>query len=193
MAATDPIRKFASWFAQARRAGIELAEKCALATADRRGRPSVRYVLLKDADPRGFTFYTNSESRKGRELEANPYGALAFYWHQTDHQVRVEGKIKQVSRAEADAYWAERPRDSQLASLASRQSRSVANRSALTAELKRISAKYEGVDVPRPDRWTGYRLVPDRIEFWTRREPRLHHRELFVRTRDGWRVEILQP
>jgi pyridoxamine 5'-phosphate oxidase len=189
----DPIRKFNTWFSQARRSGIELAENCALATADRRGRPSVRYVLLKEADASGFTFYTNAESRKGRELDTNPRAALAFYWHENGHQVRIEGKVKQVSDAEADAYWAERPRDSQLASLASRQSKTVADRAALVAELKRLVSKYKGTNVPRPARWTGYQLVPDRIEFWTRREPRLHHRELFTRTRQGWRVAILQP
>jgi pyridoxamine 5'-phosphate oxidase len=191
--AVDPVRKFKSWFSQAKRSGIELPDKCALATADHRGRPSVRYVLLKDVDADGFTFYTNAESRKGRELAANPYASLAFYWHENDHQVRIEGKITQVSRAEADAYWAERPGVSQIASLASRQSRVISSRTALTAEVKRLAKKYKGTDVPRPERWTGYRLKPNRIEFWTRHEPRLHHREAFTRTRGVWRVEILQP
>ena len=193
MATNDPIRKFKSWFSKARRSGIELADKCALATADRRGRPSVRYVLLKDVDVDGFTFYTNSESRKGKELDANPYASLAFYWHENDHQVRIEGKIKQVSADEADAYWSERPRVSQLAALASRQSRTITSRAALMAEVKRLERKYKDAEVPRPARWTGYRLHPDRIEFWTRREPRLHHRELFTRSRGGWRVDVLQP
>lgn len=191
--ATDPIRKFKSWFSHAKRSGIELAENCALATADLRARPSVRYVLLKDVDADGFTFYTNAESRKGRELKANPQAALAFYWHEADRQVRVEGRITQVSEAEADAYWDARPRESQLASLASRQSRTVRSRAALAAEVKRLQRKYDGEAVPRPERWTGYRLKPARIEFWTRREPRLHHREAFTRTRGQWRMDILQP
>jgi pyridoxamine 5'-phosphate oxidase len=193
MAAPDPIAKFQRWFAQARRAGVALPDKFALASVDRRGRPSVRYVLLKTADERGFVFYTNVESRKGRELDGNPHASMAFYWHETDHQVRVEGRVRRVSDAEAEAYWQERPRESQLASTASRQSRTVASRSVLVAQLKRLTTECEGIAVARPERWTGYRLKPQRIEFWTRKEPRLHHRELYTRTGDGWRMSILQP
>lgn len=191
--APDPIARFNAWFRRARKSDEPLPEKCALATADGRGRPSVRYVLLKGADADGFVFYTNKESRKGREIAANPYASLAFYWDDAGHQVRIEGKLVEVSEEEADAYWDGRPRGSQIASLTSRQSRSVETRKALVDEMKRIERAHEGREVPRPERWSGFRLVPSRIEFWTRREPRLHHRESFKKTRGGWKVEILQP
>lgn len=193
MAVSDPIAKFRRWFAEARRAGVALPEKFALASADRRARPSVRYVLLKSADDAGFVFYTNVESRKGRELDANPWASMAFYWHETGRQVRVEGRVQRVSDTEADAYWAERPRESQLASAVSRQSRPIESRRRLVAALARLTRKYRGSPVPRPGRWTGYRLRPARIEFWTRREPRLHEREEFVRRRGSWTRTILQP
>lgn len=194
MAATDPIAKFHRWFTEARRKGVALPEKLALASVDRRGRPSVRYILLKAADRNGFVFYTNVESRKGRELDANPWASMAFYWHETGRQVRVEGKVTRVSDNEADAYWSERPRESQLASAVSRQSRPIASRRTLVDALARLKRKYRGAEpVPRPERWTGYRLLPARIEFWTRREPRLHEREEFVQTRGRWKRTILQP
>jgi pyridoxamine 5'-phosphate oxidase len=190
---SEPIRRFRRWFAEARRAGVALPEAMALATADHRGRPSVRYVLLKGADDAGFVFYTNAFSRKGRELAKRPYASLAIYWDATGRQVRVEGRIESVSDGEANAYWAERPRDSQLASAASRQSATIESRAALIAEYRRLQRKYEGRAVPRPRNWTGYRIVPDRVEFWTRREPRLHERELFTRSAGRWRSRILEP
>lgn len=189
----DPVRRFRSWLAEARRQGAPLAEAVALATADGRGRPSVRYVLLKDVDERGLTFYTNTLSRKGRELGRRPYASLAVYWDVTGKQVRVEGKVVPVSEDEADAYWTERPRDSRLASAASRQSATLDSRGSLVAEFRRLVRTWKGKEVPRPTRWTGYRIVPDRIEFWTRREPRLHHRELFVRRGGRWQNSLLQP
>jgi pyridoxamine 5'-phosphate oxidase len=192
-ASSEPIRRFRRWFAEARRSAVPRPEAAALATVDTRGRPSVRYVLLKSVGEDGFVFYTNSRSRKGRELEIHPYASLAIYWDATGRQVRVEGRVRSVSDREADAYWAERPRDSQLASLASRQSKPVGTRAELLAEYRRLSDKYDGQEIPRPPHWTGYRIVPDRIEFWTRREPRLHERELFTRSRGVWRAEILQP
>lgn len=191
--AVDPIRRFKAWYAEARRAGAVLPESAALATADARGRPSVRYVLLKDADQRGFVFYTNTDSRKGRELEVNPYAALALYWDITGKQARVEGRVRPVSAAEADAYWAERPPASQIASAASTQSAPVQSRAKLTAEYRRLSRLYRASPVPRPPQWSGYRIAPDRIEFWIRREPRLHDRELFVRRAGAWKRTILQP
>jgi pyridoxamine 5'-phosphate oxidase len=190
---TDPIAKFRRWMAEAERDGAEIPEAIALATADARGRPSVRYVLLKAADAGGFVFYTNSESRKGRELAANPRAALAVYWHSTGKQARVEGRVTQVSAKEADAYWSERPPTSRIASLASRQSRPLADRAELVGAVRRLERRYPQGDPPRPPRWTGYRLIPDSIEFWIRSEPRLHHRELYVRRGGAWSRTLLQP
>ena len=170
-----------------------MPDATALATADGSGRPAVRYVLLKDVDDRGFVFYTNRLSRKGKELDRNPLAALAFYWHATGKQVRVEGRIETLPKADADAYWAGRPRASQVASMASDQSAPLASRSALLARVKLLEREYRGKDVPRPPHWIGYRLVPDRIEFWTRHEPRLHHREEFFKRAGRWRVRLLQP
>jgi len=189
----DPIGQFHRWFAAAERAGVPLAESAALATADRRGRPSVRFVLLKGADARGFVVYTNAASRKGRELAANPYAALAFHWRPLGKQVRVEGRVRPVDPAEADAYWVTRPRASRLAALASRQSMPLTNRAALMARWRALARKFRGAEIPRPREWTGFRIVPDVIEFWTHRAHRLHDREAFVRTRGAWRAVRLQP
>ena len=189
----DPIKRFNRWLNDASKAGIELAEAVALATADSGGRPSVRYVLLKSADGDGFVFYTNTQSIKAQQLHANPYAALAVYWHETDRQVRVEGSIETVTEEEADQYWSERPFESQAAAMASEQSRTLASRSELTARYKRICKDYADIDIPRPRHWSGYRLVPAQIEFWTRKEPRLHERELFVRSGKAWKKNLLQP
>jgi pyridoxamine 5'-phosphate oxidase len=191
--ANDPIRRFQRWLAQARQAGVPLPEAMALATADRRGRPSVRYVLLKGADARGFVFYTNRRSAKARDLRENARAAVAFYWDATGRQVRCEGRVTEVSPAEADAYWASRPRGSQIASTVSQQSAPLQSSAALVARYRELLREYDGMEVPRPDAWNGFRIVPERIEFWTRREPRLHKRELFVRSRGGWRMKLLQP
>jgi len=189
----DPIRQFNRWFAEAQRAGLPLADAVAMATADRRGRPSVRFVLLKSADARGFVVYTNAASRKGRELAVNPYAALAFHWQPLGKQVRVEGRVRPVDPAEADAYWATRPRESQLAAVASRQSLPITSRDTLMARWKRLTRKYRGAAVPRPRQWTGFRIDPVAIEFWIHRDHRLHDRELFVRRRGQWRALRLQP
>lgn len=189
----DPVRRFRRWLGAARKAGAPLAEAAALATVDSRHRPSVRYVLLKTADDDGLVFYTNSESRKGRDLARNPNASMAFYWDATGRQVRIEGRVVKVSPAEADAYWAERPRESRIASLVSRQSAPLSSRAKLDAAYRAVKRRYRGTDVPRPERWIGYRLVPARFEFWTRREPRLHIRESFERAGDGWKETLLQP
>lgn len=190
----DPIARFQRWFAAARRhAQIPQPEATALATADRRGRPSVRIVLLKHADAAGFVFFTNADSRKGREMLANPHAALAFHWHPLGRQVRVEGRVAMVTPAEADAYWATRPRESQLGGAASAQSAPIASRAALVARWRALARRYRGRDVPRPPHWTGFRLVPEAIEFWTLRPYRLHDRERFTRARGGWRMMRLQP
>ena len=193
MSTAAPIAKFRRWMSEAARAGVELADAVALATADARGKPSVRFVLLKTVDDDGFVFYTNAESAKGRDLAANPRAALAVYWHATGKQARVEGRIEPVTSAEADDYWAERPLTSRIASLASRQSRPLANRADLMRRFRDLERKYRNGEVPRPARWTGYRLIPRTIEFWIREEPRLHHRELFVRSGRRWKRTLLQP
>jgi pyridoxamine 5'-phosphate oxidase len=178
---------------EAQRAGTELAEAVALATADRRGRPAVRYVLLKEVSERGFVFYTHATSPKGRDMAANPFVSLAVYWHATGKQARVDGRVCRITDAEADAYWLERPRASRIAALASRQSRPLAARANLISKFRALERRYFGKDVPRPADWTGYRLVPSAIEFWEREEPRLHHRELFVRRGRTWKRTLLQP
>lgn len=191
--ALDPLRKFSRWWRDAEKHGCPLSEAMALATADADGRPSVRYVLLKGTDPRGFLFYTNELSRKGEELRNRPAAALAFYWHDLGRQVRVEGEVEMVSDEEADAYWRTRPRGSQIASSVSRQSARITSRTELMARFRETERRSEGEPIPRPSHWKGYVLRPKRIEFWTRREPRLHDRELFVRNRRGWSSSRLQP
>lgn len=189
----DPILRFRRWFTEAERARIPLAEAMALATADRRGRPSVRFLLLKHADDRGFVFFTDGHSRKGAELRRNPHASLAFYWDRIGKQVRVEGRVVPVTAAEATAYWETRPRASRLAALASSQSAPLASRRLLVARWRRLGRTLAGKPIPRPPEWTGYRIVPSAIEFWTRGEDRLHHRELFRRGARGWRRTLLQP
>jgi pyridoxamine 5'-phosphate oxidase len=191
--AGDPFIQFQHWFTEAQRAGIRLPEAMALATADAHRQPSVRFVLLKSADERGFVFFTNVQSRKGSELRDNPRASLAFYWDTLLKQVRVDGRVELVAAAEVDAYWATRPRESQLAARASRQSATIKSHAELLARWEALRRRYRGKDVPRPAGWVGYRVVPDTIEFWTHRDHRLHERELFVRTRRGWKRTLLQP
>jgi pyridoxamine 5'-phosphate oxidase len=165
-----------------------------LATAAPDGRPAARMVLLKGHDERGFVFYTNSESRKGGELAANPQAALLFHWKSLRRQVRIEGRIEPAGAEEADAYFATRARDSQLGAWASDQSRPLESRAAFEARFAALKAAYEGRDVPRPPHWWGYRLVPDRIEFWSDRAFRLHERRLFALGPDGrWTEGLLYP
>lgn len=190
----DPFIAFGHWFAEAQRAGAPLPESMALATADAEGRPSVRVVLLKGFDERGFVFFTNARSRKGQELEQNPRASLAFHWSALGKQVRIDGRVEPVAAAEVDAYWVTRPRESQLAAIASRQSAALASRAQLIARWEALRHRYRGKDIPRPHGWTGFRVVPESIEFWTHQDHRLHHRELFVRRRrGGWKRVLLQP
>jgi pyridoxamine 5'-phosphate oxidase len=192
--ADDPHALFDAWLAAARASEPNDPEAMTLATATSAGRPSSRMVLLKGHDRRGFVFYTNSQSRKGDELAANPHAALLFHWKSLRRQVRVEGAVSPVGDAEADAYFASRSRDSQLGAWASDQSRPLANRDLFEARFAATRADHEGRDVPRPPHWWGYRLVPERIEYWTDRPHRLHERRLFTLGPDGdWTEGLLYP
>ncbi len=191
--ATDPQKLFEEWFAEAQLAEPNDANAMAVATADLAGRPSVRMVLLKDHDERGFTFYTNLASRKGEELAVNPRAALLFHWKSLRRQVRIEGEVAPVSDAEADQYFATRSRDSQLGAWASDQSRPLESRAAFEARYQEMVSRFEAGDVPRPPGWSGYRVVPERIEFWTDRAHRLHERRLFTRDGSGWSEGLLYP
>jgi pyridoxamine 5'-phosphate oxidase len=189
----DPIAKFIRWLDDARRLRIPNCEAMALATAERDGKTSVRFVLLKGIDERGLVFFTDARSRKGRELRGNPRASLALYWQPKGRQVRVEGSVEEVTPAEADAYWPTRPRQSQLAASASHQSARLRSRAELLARCARLASKFRGQEIPRPSSWTGFRVRPDAIEFWTDRKHRLHEREVYIRQRRGWRRDLLQP
>jgi pyridoxamine 5'-phosphate oxidase len=189
----DPLRQFARWFEEALAAGVRFPETMTLATADAAGRPSARMVLLKGADARGFAFYTNRDSRKGRELAQNPRAALVLYWQALGRQVRVEGTVEEVGFDESAAYWATRPRASRVSAWASPQSELVPDRDELEEAAAEIDRDFAGEDVPLPPHWGGYRVVPETIELWEHRDDRLHDRILYTRTEDGWRMERLAP
>jgi pyridoxamine 5'-phosphate oxidase len=192
--AADPMDELAAWLEAAFAADIPNAHAMVLATASADGRPSARTVLCKDVDTRGLTFFTNTRSRKGRELAANPYGAGVFYWQPLERQVTLEGPVEPVSAEEADVYWATRPRGSQLAASASPQSEPIAGRAVLEERFAELEAAYAGADVPRPPHWSGYRLLPEAVVFWQHRADRLHDR---VRYRPdpsgGWQIDRLAP
>lgn len=192
----DPIALFQQLLGQASKLPREQVPEptaAALATVGDDGQPSVRMVLLKHADKDGFVFYTNLESRKARELEGSRRAAMNFWWGQLERQVRVEGKVSPVSDAEADAYFATRPRGSQIGAWASRQSRPMDNAADLDARVAEFEQKFAGQDVPRPPFWSGFRLAPESIEFWHGMPSRLHERQLFTRDGSGWRVTRLYP
>jgi pyridoxamine 5'-phosphate oxidase len=201
--AYDPIEKFAEWMRRARRVHRREPTACSLATVGPDGMPSNRMVLLKGFDRREFVFYTNLESRKSTDLLGDPRASLCFFWlpwlpwwlgaFPTYRQVRVEGRCEPVPDLEADAYFATRPRGSQLGAWASPQSKVISGRAQLEGLVKDFERRFSGQPVPRPPYWSGYRLVPGRIEFWTSRISRLHDRELYTRDGDGWRVEVLAP
>lgn len=190
----DPIRQFVRWFAEARRSGGPLPHAMSLATATPDGRPSIRSVLLKGVDRRGFVFYTHYGSRKGRELEANPRAAAALHWVALEREVRLEGPVERTDPEESDAYFSTRPRDSQLAARASPQSEVISSRRELERRYEEERAAFEGREVARPEGWGGFRIRPEVVEFWQGRPGRLHDRLRYVLEGDGtWRIERLAP
>jgi pyridoxamine 5'-phosphate oxidase len=191
--ARDPYVQFAAWFDAAVAARIREPNAMTLATVGAGGQPAARIVLLKGVDERGFVFYTNRDSRKGRDLAANPQAALVFLWLDLERQVRVEGTVERVADAEADAYFAGRPRLSRIAAWASQQSAPIAGRRALEQAFEDANRRHSGADVPRPPRWGGYRVVPQMVEFWQGRESRLHDRIAYLRDNAGWKVVRLAP
>ena len=189
----DPIEQFRRWFRAIKRAGLPEPNAMTLATTASGGRLSARMVLLKGVDQRGFVFFTNYHSRKGRELAANPRAALVFYWHEVNRQVRVTGRVSKLPAAESDAYFATRPRGSRIAALASRQSAVIPSRAALEARYAELASRYPHGNPPRPLNWGGYCVHPDEIEFWQQGPNRLHDRLRYRKTRGGWILERLSP
>lgn len=190
----DPISFFQRWFGEAFASGSRLPDAATLATASKDGRPSARMVLLKQVDERGFVFYTNYRSSKAKELEQNPRAALVCYWVGLDRQVRVEGSVEKISPEESDEYFRSRPRESQLGALASPQSEVIENREVLERRFRELDVSYRGREVARPEYWGGYRIRPERIEFWSNRPGRLHDRILYERQPEGsWSIKRLAP
>jgi pyridoxamine 5'-phosphate oxidase len=192
-AGDDPMALFERWFLNAVEAGLPEPNAMTLATATPDGRPSARVVLLKDLEPDGFVFFTNYNSRKGIELEANPFAAIVFLWHELERQVRIEGFVEKVSAEVSDSYFAQRPKLSRLGAWASAQSQVISGRAELEREQAQLMEKYPGDTVPRPEVWGGYRLLPEVIEFWQGRPNRLHDRIRFRATEEDWIKERLSP
>jgi pyridoxamine 5'-phosphate oxidase len=193
--APDPVSMFDRWLGDTVAAGVHEPNAMVVASVSAHGLPSTRMVLLKAVDERGFVFYTNYESRKGHELDADPACSLLFPWHDLQRQVRVEGRAERVSREESEAYFASRPRGSQLGAWASPQSEEVAGRDALEERYAKVEARFAGAEVPLPPQWGGYRIVPDVVEFWQGRKGRMHDRLVYRRAGDGstWSIERLAP
>ena len=191
--ADDPIDWFRRELGHAQTTEVFDATRAALATTDAEGRPHVRFVLVKAADDRGFVFFTNLESPKARDIEANPHAALAFHWSSRGIQIRIEGTVERTESEEADSYFVMRPRGSQIGAWASRQSQPVADRAALDAQIDAARERFREGKVPRPPFWGSFRVKPTRIEFWRQRDDRLHDRWSYTRVDDTWRMQRLQP
>ena len=191
--AESAIEQFREWFKEARRAQVIEPNAMTLSTADAEGRPSGRIVLLKDLTEKGFSFYTNYNSRKGKELEENPYAAITFFWPELERQVRIEGKLAKTAPETSDTYFASRPRGSQIGAWASPQSQEIPDRGILETRERDYLEQFEGKDIPRPEHWGGYELVPDRIEFWQGRKSRLHDRIIYLKEGNGWTRKRLAP
>lgn len=190
----DAIQQFALWFEQAMEAKVPEPNAMTLATADGKGRPSARIVLLKDFDAEGFVFFTNYESHKGKDLKANPHAALVFFWHDLERQIRIEGKVKKIKSKESDLYFFSRPKESRLGAWTSPQSQKIESREILEETFEELAQTYAEQDPPRPDFWGGYRLIPKRIEFWQGRPSRLHDRVLYEKSPSGkWKISRLAP
>ena len=192
-AGADPVALFRRWLGEAIAAGIHEPNAMALATADTSGRPSVRIVLLKGFDEAGAVFYTNYDSRKGRELADNPWASAALLWHQLQRQVRIEGRVGRVEPAQSDSYFSSRPRGAQIGAVASQQSKPIEDRPAVEARVAEAEQTFDGRDVERPEQWGGFRIALDAMEFWQGRADRVHDRLRFTRAGDGWTRERLQP
>jgi pyridoxamine 5'-phosphate oxidase len=190
---SDPVVLFRRWYEDAERAGIHLPNAMALATASVDGRPSIRHVLLREIEDRGFVFYSNQGSRKGAELAENPRAAFSIYWRELDRQISVTGDVSRVSEEQSDAYFATRPREARLGAWTSRQSSEIGSRDELMERFAAFDAEYPGDEVPRPSFWGGFRIDPITVEFWHGRAHRLHDRFLYERAGDGWTIRRLSP
>ncbi len=192
-AAPDPLTQFSKWFSEALSAGVKEPNAMILATAGKNGKPAARVMLLKGLDEKGFSFYTDYRSRKGRQLEENPFASLVFLWKEMERQVRVEGKVLRLPEKESDRYFQSRPEGSRISARASFQSKPLKDRAELEASFNRIAKEFRGKEIPRPDRWGGFLLRPDLVEFWQGRADRLHDRLQYTRSRTGWKVRRLSP